>query len=53
VPFLLEDELVKRGGDYQKVFDWNAFAIQDGLLISGQNPASSELAAEKLLAALS
>ncbi|WP_299874903.1 type 1 glutamine amidotransferase domain-containing protein [uncultured Cocleimonas sp.] len=53
VPFLLEDELVKRGGDYQKVSDWNAFAIQDGLLISGQNPASSELAAEKLLAALS
>ncbi len=52
VPFLLEDELVKRGGDFQKVTDWNAFAIQDGLLISGQNPASSELAAEKLLAAL-
>ncbi len=52
VPFLLEDELVKRGGDYQKVADWNAFAVQDGLLISGQNPASSELAAQKLLAAL-
>lgn len=52
VPFLLEDELVKRGGDYQKVADWNAFAVQDGLLITGQNPASSELAADKLLAAL-
>ncbi len=52
VPFLLEDELIKRGGDYQKVADWNAFAVQDGLLISGQNPASSELAAEKLLASL-
>ena len=52
VPFLLEDELIKRGGDFQKVADWNAFAVQDGLLISGQNPASSELAAEKLLAAL-
>tara|TARA_R110001592_G_scaffold63585_11_gene194915 strand:+ start:809 stop:1507 length:699 start_codon:yes stop_codon:yes gene_type:complete len=52
VPFLLEDELVKRGGDYQKVADWHAFAVQDGLLITGQNPASSELAAEKLLAAL-
>jgi len=50
VPFLLEDELIKRGGDYQKVADWNAFAIQDGLLISGQNPQSSELAAEKLVA---
>jgi putative intracellular protease/amidase len=52
VPFLLEDELVKRGGDYQKVADWNAFAVQDGLIISGQNPQSSELAAEKLIAAL-
>ena len=53
VPFLLEDELIKRGGDYQKVADWNAFAIQDGLVITGQNPQSSELAAEKLIAALS
>ncbi|MBU3005466.1 type 1 glutamine amidotransferase domain-containing protein [Paraglaciecola arctica] len=52
VPFLLEDELIKRGGNYQKVADWNAFAIQDGLLITGQNPASSALAAEKLLANL-
>ena len=52
VPFLLEDELIKRGADFQKVADWNAFAVQDGLLISGQNPQSSELAAEKLLAAL-
>ncbi|APR68588.1 MAG: putative intracellular protease/amidase [Gammaproteobacteria bacterium] len=53
VPFLLEDELVKRGGEFQKVADWSAFAVQDGLLITGQNPASSELAAKKLLAALS
>ncbi len=49
VPFLLEDELIKRGGDYQKVEDWHAFAVQDGLLISGQNPASSELVAQKLV----
>jgi putative intracellular protease/amidase len=53
VPFLLEDELIKRGADYQKTADWQAFAVQDGLLISGQNPASSELAAQKLLAHLS
>jgi len=52
VPFLLEDELVKRGADYQKVADWNAFSVQDGLLISGQNPASSELTAQKLLSTL-
>jgi len=52
VPFLLEDELVQRGADFQKVADWNAFSVQDGLLISGQNPASSELTAQKLLTTL-
>ncbi|WP_286234556.1 type 1 glutamine amidotransferase domain-containing protein [Thalassotalea sediminis] len=49
VPFLLEDELIKRGGDYQKAKDWHAFVVQDGLIITGQNPASSALTAEKLL----
>lgn len=49
VPFLLEDELIKRGGNYHKVDDWLAFAVQDDLIISGQNPASSTLVAEKLL----
>jgi len=49
VPFLLEDELLKRGGDYQKVEDWHAFAVQDGLFITGQNPASSVLVADKLI----
>jgi putative intracellular protease/amidase len=52
VPFLLEDELVKKGGNYQKVDDWNAFAVQDGLVITGQNPASSVAAAEKVIAHL-
>jgi len=52
VPFLLEDELIKRGGEYQKAQDWHAFVVQDGLIITGQNPASSALAAEKLLTQL-
>ncbi len=52
VPFLLEDELVRLGADYQKVADWGAFAVQDGSLITGQNPASSELTAAKLLSHL-
>ncbi|MCJ2376973.1 type 1 glutamine amidotransferase domain-containing protein [Vibrio sp. ZSDZ34] len=52
VPFLLEDELKKLGGEYQKVDDWNVLAIQDGLLITGQNPASSESVAEKIMANL-
>jgi putative intracellular protease/amidase len=52
VPFLLEDELAKKGGDYQKGDDWTSFALQDGLLITGQNPASSEATAEKVMAHL-
>jgi putative intracellular protease/amidase len=52
VPFLVEDELIKKGGDYQKTEDWGVLAIEDGLIITGQNPASSELTAEKLLAKL-
>ena len=53
VPFLLEDELINRGGDYKKSDDWHPYAVQDGLIISGQNPASSELTAQKLLAHIS
>jgi putative intracellular protease/amidase len=53
VPFLLEDELINRGSEYQKAEDWHAFVVQDGLIITGQNPASSALAAEKLLTHLS
>lgn len=49
VPFLVEDMLKENGGDYSKKADWTAYALQDGKLITGQNPASSELVAEKLL----
>lgn len=49
VPFLLEDELVKNGGIYSKGADWGSYVKQDGLLITGQNPASSEAAAKLLL----
>ena len=52
VPFLVEDALIKRGADYQKGEDWSPFAVKDGLLITGQNPASSELVAEKLMASI-
>lgn len=52
VPFLVEDMLQENGGIYSKKEDWAAYAVQDGKLITGQNPASSELVAEKLLAAL-
>lgn len=52
VPFLVEDMLMNNGGIYSKKGDWEAYAIQDGNLITGQNPASSELVAEKLLESL-
>ena len=49
VPFLVEDMLKRNGGEYSKLGDWQPYAITDGLLITGQNPASSEAAAEALL----
>jgi len=53
VPYLLEDRLAELGGIYQKTDDWNSLAVVDGLLITGQNPASSSAVAEALLAAIS
>ena len=50
VPFLLEDMLKEKGADYQKGEDWGSFVVVDGKLVTGQNPASSEEAAKKLLA---
>jgi len=52
VPFLLEDELKKLGALYSKGADWSPYVKQYGLLITGQNPASSEEAARLLLAAI-
>jgi putative intracellular protease/amidase len=49
VPFLLEDELKKAGAHYSKGPDWGVYVQTDGLLITGQNPASSAEAAKALL----
>jgi putative intracellular protease/amidase len=49
VPFLVEDELKAKGGVYSKGADWGSYVVRDGLLITGQNPASSAAAAELLL----
>jgi putative intracellular protease/amidase len=49
VPFLLEDELKKVGGHYSKGPDWGVYVQTDGLLITGQNPASSDEAAKMLM----
>src|SRR5246127_1768831 len=49
VPFLVEDELKRIGGLYEKVENWKPFAIVDGRLVTGQNPASSKAAAKALM----
>ena len=49
VPFLLEDALKDNGGNYEKGADWESYVVEDGLLITGQNPASSEETAKHLL----
>ncbi|WP_374362722.1 type 1 glutamine amidotransferase domain-containing protein [Pseudoduganella danionis] len=49
VPFLVEDMLKQHGADYSKIGDWQSYVVTDGLLVTGQNPASSEDAAVALL----
>lgn len=49
VPFLVEDELERLGADYSKAADWEPYTVTDGLLVTGQNPASSGPAADALL----
>ncbi|MEW7291021.1 type 1 glutamine amidotransferase domain-containing protein [Aquimarina sp. 2304DJ70-9] len=52
VPFLLETELTNEGAIYRRGDDWSEFVIEDGNLITGQNPQSSVMAAQKTLEAL-
>ena len=52
VPFLVEDELRRKGGVFSKAGDWAPYVVEDGLLITGQNPASSGPTAERLKQAL-
>jgi putative intracellular protease/amidase len=52
VPFLVEDELIRLGAIFEKVANWQPFSVVDGRLITGQNPASSTVAAQNLLSLL-
>ncbi|MGM9491204.1 type 1 glutamine amidotransferase domain-containing protein [Ideonella sp. YS5] len=52
VPFLVEDELKRLGGRFERGDDWQSYVVRDGLLITGQNPASSAEAAARLLTEL-
>ncbi|MCQ6551845.1 type 1 glutamine amidotransferase domain-containing protein [Streptomyces sp. C10-9-1] len=49
VPFLVEDELARLGGLYSRTEDWQPYVLTDGLLVTGQNPASSAPAADALV----
>lgn len=49
VPFLVEDELKRLGGLYEKAADWASFVVTDGRLVTGQNPASSKAGAAAML----
>lgn len=52
VPFLVEDMLKAAGGHYRSTRDWGVHVETDGVLVTGQNPASSGPAAQALLALL-
>ncbi|MDR9754989.1 type 1 glutamine amidotransferase domain-containing protein [Pseudomonas sp. SZMC_28357] len=52
VPFLVEDMLKANGGIFSKGDDWASYTVTDGMLLTGQNPGSSEAVAEALLAKL-
>lgn len=52
VPFLVEDELKALGGIYSRGPDWGSYVLQDGLLITGQNPGSSPATARALMDAM-
>lgn len=52
VPFSLEDELTRLGGNFVRTEDWGELAVEDKGLVTGQNPASSVAVAQKLLALL-
>jgi len=52
VPFLVEDMLKAKGGSYEKGADWLSFVLCDGMLVTGQNPASSAAAAQQIMALL-
>ncbi|MGL9722748.1 type 1 glutamine amidotransferase domain-containing protein [Sodalis sp. (in: enterobacteria)] len=49
VPFLVEDELRRLGGQFERTDDWQSYSVTNGHLVTGQNPASSTATAQNLL----
>lgn len=52
VPFPLETKLKELGGKYESGPKWGSFAVRDGNLVTGQNPASSGAVAKLVVEAL-
>jgi putative intracellular protease/amidase len=52
VPYLVEDALRAQGANFLAAADFSVHVIQDGLLVTGQNPPSSRATARALLDAL-
>jgi putative intracellular protease/amidase len=49
VPFLVEDVLMRLGATFENLANWQPLSVIDGRLVTGQNPASSTVAAQNLL----
>lgn len=49
IPFLLEESLTRMSAKYSKVQPWQEFVIEDGRVISGQNPASAKAVGEAIV----
>ncbi|MFC0179640.1 type 1 glutamine amidotransferase domain-containing protein [Thorsellia kenyensis] len=49
VPFLVEDMLKGHGGIYTRAANWQSHVAINPLLVTGQNPASSEATAEAFI----
>ncbi|MEQ8285111.1 type 1 glutamine amidotransferase domain-containing protein [Thalassospira sp.] len=49
VPLSIEDEFKKQGGLYERGDMWASYAVVDGKLVTGQNPASSDATADAVI----
>ena len=52
VPYLLEERMLEVGATYRKKAKWKVLVVEDGNLITGQNPASAAAVGEALARAL-
>ncbi|MBP1884375.1 type 1 glutamine amidotransferase domain-containing protein [Sinorhizobium mexicanum] len=51
-PWLLADTLRKSGAIFEQGRNWDVYIVEDGNLLTGQNPASSAALADAVIAAL-